>query len=211
MPVSPRSRNLGRIRIRGHLAPRMRRGLRGGCLAIVLGLLISSGSSAAELKVATWNLNWLTSRQGGLPADVIPRQPEDFERLRSYAMELNADIVAVQEVDNAETARRLFPAESYSIHMGHDRVRQRVGIAVRRGLKYNVNPDVSAIALDPEQHLRSGVDITVHLPNGPLRLLAVHLKQGCQYLVFGSQPQATCVTLMSQFGIITEWIGARSA
>ena len=76
--------------------------------------------------------------------------------------ELNADVVAIEEVDNAETARRLFPAETYSIHMSRDRVRQRVGIAVRRGIcATTVNPDVTAIALDPVAHLRSGVDITL--------------------------------------------------
>jgi endonuclease/exonuclease/phosphatase family metal-dependent hydrolase len=183
--------------------------LRAWCLAIVLGLITSVAPYAAELKIATWNLNWLTSRGGGLPSDVKIRQPEDFDRLRAYALELNADIVAIQEVDNAETARRLFPPETYSIHMSRDRVRQRVGIAVRRGLRYDVNPDVTAIALDPVAHLRSGVDITLELPAGPLRMLAVHLKQGCQYLSFGRTPQTACVTLMSQLDVVAQWIGAR--
>ena len=90
------------------------------------------------------------------PPDVKLRQPEDFDRLRAYAAELNADVVAIEEVDSAETARHLFPPETYSIHMSHDRVKQRVGIVVRRGLAYDVNPDVTAIALDPIAHLRSG-------------------------------------------------------
>ena len=178
-------------------------------LAFVLSLLTATTPRAAELKIATWNLNWLTSRQAGLPADVKIRQPEDFDRLHNYAVELNADVVAIEEVDNAETARRLFPPETYSIHMSRDRVRQRVGIAVRRGLPYDVNPDVTAIALDPVAHLRSGVDITLNSTAGPLRVLAVHLKQGCQYLAFGRTPQTTCVTLMSQFDVIAQWITAR--
>jgi endonuclease/exonuclease/phosphatase family metal-dependent hydrolase len=183
--------------------------LRAWCLAFVLSLLTASAPRAAELKIATWNLNWLTLRQAGIPADVKIRQPEDFDRLRAYALELNADVVAIEEVDNAETARLVFPADVYSIHMSHDRVRQRVGIAVRRGLAYDINPDVTAIALEPVAHLRSGVDITLHPPAGPLRVLAVHLKQGCQYLTFGRTPQTTCVTLMSQFDIVAQWIGAR--
>jgi endonuclease/exonuclease/phosphatase family metal-dependent hydrolase len=183
--------------------------LRAWCLAFVLSLLIASAPRAAELKIATWNLNWLTDRQAGLPADVKLRQPEDFDRLRGYATELNADVIAIEEVDNAETAGRLFPAENYSIHMSHDRVRQRVGIVVRRGLSYDVNPDVTALALDPIAHLRSGVDITLNTAAGPLRVLAVHLKQGCQYLTFGSSPQVVCLTLMSQFDVVTQWIAAR--
>ena len=183
--------------------------MRAWYLAFVLSLLLASTPRAAELKIATWNLNWLTDRQAGLPVDVKIRAPEDFDRLRAYATELNADVIAIQEVDSAETARRLFPAEAYSIHMSRDRVRQRVGIVVRRGLPYDVNPDVTAIALDPVAHLRSGVDITINSPAGPLRVLAVHLKQGCQYLSFGRDPHTTCVTLMSQFDVITQWIAAR--
>jgi len=183
--------------------------MRAWWLAVVLSLLAARAPHAAELKIATWNLNWLTSRAAGLPSDVTPRQPEDFDRLHAYAEELNADLVAIEEVDNADTARRLFPADTYSIHMSRDRVRQRVGIAVRRGLSYDVNPDVTAIALDPVAHLRSGVDITLHSSAGPLRVLAVHLKQGCQYLVFGRSPQTVCVTLMSQFDVVAQWIAAR--
>jgi endonuclease/exonuclease/phosphatase family metal-dependent hydrolase len=183
--------------------------LRTGCLAFVLSLLAVSAPRAADLKFATWNLNWLTSHEGGLPTDVKIRQQDDFDRLRAYALELNADVIAIQEVDNAETARRVFPPETWSVHMSRDRVRQRVGIVVRRGLRYDVNPDVTAIALDPIAHLRSGVDITLHPPPGPLRVLAVHLKQGCQYLAFGDAPHITCVTLMSQFHIVALWIAAR--
>jgi endonuclease/exonuclease/phosphatase family metal-dependent hydrolase len=183
--------------------------MRPWCLAVVLILITAQAPRAAELKIATWNLNWLTSRTTGLPSDVKPRQPEDFDRLRGYGVELNADLVAIEEVDNTETARRIFPAEAYSIHMSRDRVRQRVGIAVRRGLAYDVNPDVTAIALDPVAHLRSGVDITLHISSGSLRVLAVHLKQGCQYLAFGRSPRTTCVTLMSQFDIVAQWITAR--
>jgi endonuclease/exonuclease/phosphatase family metal-dependent hydrolase len=183
--------------------------LRARYLALVLSLLTVSAPRAAELKIATWNLNWLTSREGGLPGDVKLRAAEDFDRLRAYAMELNADLIAIEEVDNAETAHRVFPTETYSIHMSRDRVKQRVGVVVRRGLSYDSNPDVTAIALDPIAHLRSGVDITLHMASGPIRVLAVHLKQGCQYLSFGRAPQTTCVTLMSQFDIVTEWIAAR--
>ena len=185
--------------------------MRRWCLAFVLSLLTATAPRAADLKIATWNLNWLTSRQAGLPADVVIRQPEDFDRLRAYAAELNADIVAFEEVDNADTARRVFPPDTYSIHISRDRVRQRVGVAVRRGLSYDVNPDVTGLALDPVAHLRSGVDITLHRPAGGLRVLAVHLKQGCQYLTFGRSPHLTCITLMAQFDIVSQWIAARRA
>ena len=178
-------------------------------MRLILFLLLCVPAQAAELKVATWNLNWLTQRESGLPPDVKPRQAEDFNRLRGYALELNADVIALQEVDNTDTARRVFPPESWSLHMSRDRVRQRVGIAVRHGIAYDTNPDLTTLALDPIAHLRSGVDITLRTPGKPLRVLAVHLKQGCQYLSFGRTPSTTCLTLMSQFDVMTQWIAAR--
>src|SRR6185312_2180374 len=117
---------------------------------------------AADIKVATWNLDWLTSRSTAntsLPADVTPRGPGDFDLLRHYAEELDADVIALQEVDNRETAARIFPPDRDSIHMAREHVMQRVGFAVRRGLRYEIHPDIDAIRLGPEQHLRSGVDI----------------------------------------------------
>ena len=178
-------------------------------LLLLIGLLAAPPAHAAELKVATWNLNWLTSRGGDLPDDVHVRQPEDFDRLRAYALRLNADLIALQEVDNAPTARRVFPAETWSIHMTRDHVRQRVGFAIRRGLDYDINADVTDIALDPAEHLRSGADITLHLLTGRLRVLAVHLKTGCWYASLTRAPRPVCQILMAQFDAVDRWIAAR--
>jgi len=186
-------------------------------ILLVIPVVHPGGSGAAELKIATWNLNWLTTRATGpggqstpgLPANVRPRDSDDFARLRRYALELNADVVALQEVDGREAAARVFPAELYSIHMTRDRVTQRVGFAVRRGLPYDANPDVSALALDPDLRLRGGADITLHAPDGPLRLLAVHLKQGCQDRNLRKPADRACLTLRSQIAPLRDWIAAR--
>ena len=175
----------------------------------LLLLPILHPAHAAELKIATWNLNWLGQRATGLPADVKPRAPEDFDRLRDYALTLDADVIAIEEVENTETAHLVFPSDTWSVHLSRDRVRQRVGIAVRRGIPYDIHPDLTALALDPLAHLRSGVDIALRLPSGPVRVLGMHLKQGCQYLRFGLSPNAVCQTLMTQFEIISQWIAAR--
>ena len=167
---------------------------------------------AAELKVATWNLNWLTQRPAGdpsLPSDVRVRAPEDFDRLRQYATQLDADVIAIQEVDGRDVAARIFPAERYSIHMTHDDVVQRVGIVVRRGLTYDINPDVTAIQGDRELHLRSGADITLHLATGTLRILAVHLKTGCDDAPLTRSRRRSCTELRGQVPPMQAWIAAR--
>lgn len=180
--------------------------------AVTLGALLPPAAGAEALKVATWNLNWLTDRPAGdraLPTDVHTRSPEDFERLRQYAVQLNADVIAIQEVDGRRVAARIFPPARYSIHMTHDDVVQRVGIVVRRGLTYEVNPDLTALDVDPRQHLRSGVDITLHLAEGPLRILAVHLKTGCHDGRLTHQAAHSCAELRAQIAPLQAWIAAR--
>ncbi len=77
---------------------------------VVLALLLFCAcAAAAELKLATWNLEWLTLGNRDLPPDVRPKRPEDIELLRRYAAELDADVIAVQEVDGPAMAARVFP------------------------------------------------------------------------------------------------------
>jgi endonuclease/exonuclease/phosphatase family metal-dependent hydrolase len=177
-------------------------------------LLLPCLATAEELKLATWNLEWLTDRPAGdpeLPADVHPKRPEDIERLRHYAAELNADIIALQEVDGPAIAARIFPSDQYSILMSHDRVVQRVGVAVRRGISYSVNPDLTGLDVDPGRRLRSGVDITLHPQGLLLRILAVHLKTGCLDRRLNGRAPLACAELREQMPPLVDWISARRA
>jgi len=177
-------------------------------LLILLTILLPLPALAADLKIATWNLNWLTTSDRGLPHDVQLRSEDDFARLAGYARELNADVIAIQEVDGFQPASKLFPRDQYSIHMTHDHVIQRVGIVVRRGLRYDINPDVTALE---EQHLRSGADITLHLGPNDLRILAVHLKTGCRNQVLANTRNRACLELRDQIPALQDWISARQA
>jgi endonuclease/exonuclease/phosphatase family metal-dependent hydrolase len=171
--------------------------------AVVLLALSATPPDAAELKIATWNLEWLTARPAGdlaLPPDVVPKSTEDIARLRAYAERLAADVVAVQEVDGPAVLARVFPPERYVLHLTHDSVVQRVGFAVRRGLAFTANPDLTALDLYPDatHRLRSGADITLDLPGGRLRLLSVHLKSGCRQDRLASSPRRECATLRAR-------------
>ncbi|KAA5608864.1 hypothetical protein F1189_26990 [Rhodovastum atsumiense] len=182
--------------------------------AILIGLLISfAPASAAELKLATWNLDWLTLRPQGdpaLPPDVQPRHAEDLDRLRWYALALDADVVALQEVDGPDVAARVFPPDRYGFHFTSDPVVQRVGFAVRRGLKVTANPDLVGLEL-PGTRLRSGADVTLDLPEGRLRLLAVHLKQGCRQDRLTDTRRVACPQLRAQLAVLQGWVAQRRA
>jgi endonuclease/exonuclease/phosphatase family metal-dependent hydrolase len=141
---------------------------------------------------------------------VHPKQPADLAMLRRYAADLAADVVAVQEVDGPAAAASVFPPDRYVLHLTGDDVVQRVGFAVRKGLDFTANPDVTSLD-PPGSHLRSGADITLHWAGGNLRLLAVHLKQGCREAKLTDQKRRACPILREQLAALRDWVAQRQA
>jgi endonuclease/exonuclease/phosphatase family metal-dependent hydrolase len=179
-------------------------------------LLLAFPAQSQTLKLATWNIEWLTLRQPGdpaLPRDVVrTRAPADFAALHQYADRLNADVIAFEEVDGAEVAARVFAPDHYTLHLTGDHVTQHTGFAVRKGLEFSVNPDLTSLnvyAADAPYPLRSGADITLRLGANRLRLLAVHLKTGCREDRPERSKRPACATLAAQIPPLQAWIAAR--
>lgn len=193
-------------------------------LALALALLPAGGGAgrAAEpapdptLKIATWNLDWGTLRKAGdpaLPADVRPRDPPDWTRLAAYARRLDADVVAVEEIDGLAPLALLFPGERWHLVTTDDDVVQRVALAVRAPAEIVAHEDVRALDVAPEgrRHLRSGLDATLSLGRGhTLRVLAVHLKSGCWRSSEDRAHRPACAALDRQIPVVADWIAART-
>ncbi|HMM66242.1 MAG TPA: endonuclease/exonuclease/phosphatase family protein [Dokdonella sp.] len=198
--------------------------LAGACLLLALAGCAPQPTRIAEaprpLKIATWNLEHLAESDG---LGCRPRSEADYAALRRYADQLAADVIAFEEVENAAAARRVFPADRYSILMstrpesgrhgycGHGRTdgprirSQNVGFAIRKDVSFVRNRDFRELAVgNPD--LRWGVDITLS-GSRPLRLLAVHLKSGCSS---GSE-NPPCPVLFDQVPVLRKWIAARRA
>jgi len=184
-------------------------------LLIALLALLALTAQAQELKIATWNIAWLTTKPAGhpdLPPGLTPRSTADFERLRAYAERLAADVIALQEVDGPLAAARVFDARRYDFHFTAETDIQRVGFAWRRGLAVTRNPDLSALDLVPtaRRSLRRGADITVRQGDGPpIRLLSVHLVGGCAQGSVLRPDSPACQNLGRQAEILRDWIAER--
>lgn len=161
-------------------------------------------AAPARLRLATWNVAWLDRAEGG---GHVRRSAADYERLRRHAGRIDADVVALQEIDGPGAARRLFDASVWDLHLTGDAGnRQRTGFVFRRGLPVTRHPDVADLAVGSR---RRGADLTVHLPGGDLRLLAVHLKSGCQHDAL-SADREECAILRRQLAVLEGWIDARA-
>jgi endonuclease/exonuclease/phosphatase family metal-dependent hydrolase len=174
-------------------------------------LLLAMPVSAAELKLATWNVAWLTTRPAAdrdLPRDLRTRSSDDIERLRGYASRLAADVIAMQEVDGPEAAALILDPAQWRFFFPDEQDVQRSGIAVRRSLPARQNPDLAALDLRAGARfsLRRGVDVTVGEGQSALRLLSLHLNAGCR------EPDdrgRECKSITRQAEIIAGWIAAR--
>jgi endonuclease/exonuclease/phosphatase family metal-dependent hydrolase len=197
-----------------------------------VSLLLASfaGAAPAELKIATWNVEWFMTpetlraltpaclpkeapRDGArraVPCDVaaeMARSNEDIAALRRHARRLDADVIALQEVDGEAAARLLFPHHSFCFS---NRVAvQNNGFAVRRGLPFACGPELAALSLNDD--VRRGVELRLFPGTAQeLRLLSVHLKSGCSRDPLDST-RAACTQLSAQVPVLERWIDAQAA
>lgn len=205
-----------------------------GRLAAGLGIalaVVSAGAFAGPpLTIATWNMEWMMrpaafdalasscsgrgTRAGGhersIPCDLVPKgrwSEADLARIRDFAATLPVDVFALQEIDGADVAARIFPDRVFCFTRRP--AVQNVGFAIRRGLAYRCNADVKALGL-PENDVRWGADLTLE-PGTPreMRLLAVHLKASCSREPLTSD-RRDCRTLQRQVPALEAWIDARA-
>lgn len=183
---------------------------------LALALLLAPPTAAREIKLSTWNIAWLTAKADGhpaLPRGFRARSGEDLARLRHYADRLDADILALQEVDGHLAAARVLDATRYAFHFTAEPDVQRPGFAIRRGIPWRANPDLVALDLAPDARLslRRGADITVTIAGRALRLLNVHLRAGCIRDDPAGSARVQCAELAEQVHHVAAWIGARRA
>lgn len=185
-------------------------------LGLLAGMLADASARAADLAVATWNLEHLAASSDD---GCRPRSNADYARLRRVAERLDADVVALQEVENAAAVARVFDPDEYLILLsarpgtpaddcrampGQAMTALRTGFAVRRarlaelGLVARERSALDAIGLDG---LRWGTRLRIEPARkgwwagwsgdaeSGLEILSVHLKAGCHYGALGADHQ----------------------
>lgn len=182
---------------------------------------LDTGSpSDPTIKLASWNMEHLAERNG---SGCRPRSDADYAAMRMYVAGLDPDVIAIQEVESKAAAERVFDPATYTVviedRVGTDRGgecrgrggltinAQRTGFAIRKGLKFDRQPDFTALQVgNPD--LRSGVDLIIRPEGGePIRILSVHLKSGCSS---GASNDA-CAVFFQQVPVVERWIDSRAA
>ena len=194
-------------------------------MALSMLALAPLAGHAGELRVAAWNLEHLDDSGGD---GCVGRNSADYAALTRRIQELDADVVAFQEVENAAAAHRVFPASDWHIElsrrpsMGRSRAcwgkpearlgHLATGFAVGNGIAYRRNADLRALGAGGAFQ-RWGTDITLTVDGRQLRLLSVHLRSGCwgERQDRDAKRRKTCATLRGQIERLKAWADARRA
>jgi endonuclease/exonuclease/phosphatase family metal-dependent hydrolase len=177
----------------------------------------ASGQKAKTVKIATWNMAWLTDRmpgtggEGGVPDNVHHRTKSDWKLVQKYAKRLNADIVAFEEVDGVAMATKAYGSKKYAFHTTDEPDVQKPGFAIQKGIKFTRNPDFAELDViaDRPRSLRRGADVTVDIGGKKIRMLAVHLKSSCPEQSLDNTSGEACPLLKQQLPILARWVKDR--
>ncbi|SDH01086.1 Metal-dependent hydrolase, endonuclease/exonuclease/phosphatase family [Vibrio xiamenensis] len=183
-------------------------------LITAICLLAPLHLQAAKLdyRIATWNLEWLTE-QPVERIDASKRTNQDIAKLSDYAQQLDADIIAFQEVESVALAEKVFGSQ-YQIYLSDraqnqfrqnqfDSGNQYTGFAVKRGIEVK---DLGDIRLESSHssHLRFASYLVIAPQSDtPIHALAVHLKAGCSGAYKDSRE---CAKLSEQGKHLQSWI-----
>lgn len=198
------------------------------CIFILCISTISSSAAQRhdDLVIASWNIAWFGDgiNDCALRGNYKTKQTEctgkhmrnaqDMQRLSQYQEMLDADIIALQEMENIAAIRQLFPKEDWQVFISSRQVSenwaQYVAIVVRSGIQVDRHADYTAIDTS-SGHLRYAVDLTITPPQRQsFRMLGIHLKSGCSD---GGErdPKRACRSLWRQNKPLEDWIDQRAA
>ncbi len=173
-------------------------------MVLALTTLAFTSANAERIRIATWNIEHLRAENG---SGSVPREDADYQALAALASELDADVIALQEVDGPEAAARVFDPTQYEFFFSDRPHVQRTGFAVRRGIP--VTSDLDYVALELDGSVRRGTDITIEVAGNALRLMSVHLKSSCFHGDLDRNHD--CRKLKQQIPVVETWIDERTA
>lgn len=182
---------------------RSARGVRCKYLMVLLPFFLSGPLYAEMLLLASWNMNKLTHPSVGGST----RSKDDIKMLSRASKKIDADIIALQEVGSARIARDVFgPGYEYYMAEKDDRG-LRVGFAVRGDVSVSKSYQYTSLAKDGG---RMGVDLTIDGDDGrPVRILNVHLKEGCEEDTLPKKSKPSCRVMSNQANSLDQWVRYR--
>lgn len=174
-------------------------------------------ASAPQMTFSTWNFEWLSS-QPSPEFSASQRSSADYQVLNRHFLNINSDVVAFQEVNDAQVLTKVigtkyqmfFSERSERSNQRHqfDSINQYTGFAVRKGIEVTNAKDLRLDNANNSKLRFASYIIIDPTSNQPLHALSVHLKAGCSGRFNNSQE---CQTLKGQGQALNDWIRLRES
>lgn len=188
------------------------------CISVLVALSQTSCQREAKvqkLRFVSWNIEHLAEKNG---EGCVPRQEEDYTRLRDFAQTLEGDIISLQEVESEKAVARVFPKSEWNIVIsdrphspsyecrgnGQTSTQQRVALAIRKGIAFETPGNFKELALD-RTGLRYGVVARLTGSPDTIDVMAVHLKSGCFVPDYSTSEKKACEVLEQQVPLLDQW------
>ncbi len=183
---------------------------------IVTSNTANSQSIDSDYRLVTWNIEHLAENN---EEGCVARTEQDYEKLRSFAATMDADIVALQEVESVKAVSRVFPENEWEIVLsdrpssgsyecrgsGRPSTQQRVAFAIKKGIEFEKVDSFKELALN-NPGLRYGLVIRLTASPEPIEVMNVHMKSGCFVNDYSTSDRDACETFEQQVPVLDKWI-----
>lgn len=181
--------------------------------------VFAQDTEESTLRIVAWNIEHLAENDG---EGCVARNESDYKELRDFAATMDADVVALQEVESEKAVARVFLPDTWDIVLserpdsepyicrgsGRTSTQQKVAYAIRKGVSYENLGSFEELALG-NPGLRHGLMIRLTDSPEPIEVLNVHMKSGCFVNDYSTSDREACETFEDQAPILDGWIEER--
>ncbi|WP_244668466.1 endonuclease/exonuclease/phosphatase family protein [Candidatus Liberibacter africanus] len=190
--------------------------------------LIPYTSFAQKMRVASWNINTLSEKEGvNIWRNSVIREKSDYDLLRQYAMNLNADIVSLQEMGSYGAVAKIFPEDTWQIfYSGEDSIWSSIlnyfnikynsrnssintAVVVRKKSMHVLQVSYPFVGIE-NSHSRAGkrraVELLIEINGQKVWILDIHLKSFCFLNKLENTRNSSCNLLNKQSKWLKLWI-----
>jgi endonuclease/exonuclease/phosphatase family metal-dependent hydrolase len=187
---------------------------------LLLSVINSNFANAKSLRVVTWNTEHLAAHNGkGCKA----RDTESYTQMRQYAQSLDADVIALQEVDSLAAVERIFPDSQWQIIMSsrtdspsytcrenkQASTQQKVAFVVRKPILIKQVNHLSELA-KAKVGAREAIHLQIEQAGKPLNLLNVHMKSGCFVENYEVSNKSNCAIYAKQAEYLKSYLAQQN-
>ncbi|MCX7737032.1 MAG: endonuclease/exonuclease/phosphatase family protein [Candidatus Kapabacteria bacterium] len=129
------------------------------------------------LTVATFNVEWL----GDMVNDRIDRVPEDYKLIAEIIKKSNADLIALQEIENDKALKLLTKyLDGFKYYVGKRGGQQNLGLLYKKNIKVKFVEEYSPLIVE-EGRTRPGLIFECKAGNFDFVMMVVHYKSTSRF------------------------------